>query len=457
MMVPNPNFIYYLVIFAWPIFAIWIYKKYALDQATILLFIIPYLLFPVPHPYVIPLDLPLLPPLDKKNVPVLVAFGVLVANRVKIDWLPKSGYSTIFCLSALLSPTFTLLANRDPIIFPGKIIPAMNLLEIASLYTDNLLKVYIPFVIGFTLLGTENAHHKLVKVIFVSGLVYSLLMIYEIRMSPQLHRYFYGYHPHEFVQQRRGDGFRAMVFLGHGLLTAFFCCLTLMAAFALRKSKDALMVGGRIWILMYLVLVLILSKTYSAVIYFLFYLGATLFLSRKMSLRLLASIGLMVLLYPYIRSLMPLAELTELFNDINPERASSLQFRFDNEERLLSKGWEKPWFGWGTWGRNRVYDPETGTDLSVTDGMWIINFGMFGWLGYIGIMGLLVYPLIALFKLAKRNVDISVYTMMLAFVVAIYALDQIPNASSSYLTYLISGALLGRIKQLSETAKAPMV
>ena len=59
---------------------------------------------------------------------------------------------------------------------------------------------------------------------------------------------------------------------------------------------------------------------------------------------------------------------------INPERAQSLEFRFDNEVPLTEKALEKFWFGWGGWKRNRVFDIY-GEDLSVTDSTWIITFG----------------------------------------------------------------------------------
>ncbi len=57
--------------------------------------------------------------------------------------------------------------------------------------------------------------------------------------------------------------------------------------------------------------------------------------------------------------------------NVSADRANSLRHRLNNEDMLLSRAFESPLFGWGGWGRNRVYD-ENGKDLTVTDGLWII-------------------------------------------------------------------------------------
>jgi len=51
----------------------------------------------------------------------------------------------------------------------------------------------------------------------------------------------------------------------------------------------------------------------------------------------------------------------------------------------------KPVLGWGRWGRSRVYD-ETGRDISVTDGLWVITLGESGLLGLAGLMLMFTLP-----------------------------------------------------------------
>jgi hypothetical protein len=451
----SPNFLYYLVLFCWPFFAYRLIVRWQLDRAVLLMMLIPYLFLPVPHPYQI-MKLPLLPALDKESIPILALLFALYLKKIKLDWFPSYRLSGFFCAALLLSPFFTVFTNMQPLNIGERSLPGLQFTESLSLLTSLVIKVYVPFVVGYSLLASEKSHEELIKLMFVLGLIYSVLMLYEVRMSPQLHTKFYGFFPHDWRQQIRAGGFRPVVFLGHGLLVALYGSITAIAAFALWRNKHKVTKGKGAMIFAYCCLVLVLCKTYSAVIYLLFFASLSLFLSEKMRMRALSLIALIVLTFPAIRHQLPLSDITAFFMDLNPDRASSLQYRFDHEDKLLGKANEKPWFGWGTWGRNRIYHPITGEDMSVTDGAWIIRYGVFGWLGYLAAMGLLAYPIIAFAKAMKSHPDDrspSPYTPVLCAILAIYLIDQIPNASLSHLTYLIAGAVLGGAKQLSEAKR----
>ena len=56
-------------------------------------------------------------------------------------------------------------------------------------------------------------------------------------MSPQLNYWLYGYSPSEFDQEIRWGGFRAMVFLGHGLSVAFFMMTAVISSTALWRTQ----------------------------------------------------------------------------------------------------------------------------------------------------------------------------------------------------------------------------
>ena len=453
MYIPPPNSFYYIALFViWPFVAYKLFKRYNLEKSVILIFLLPYLFLPVPHGELTPIKLPLLPPLDKEAVPVFIALWLIYLNKIKIDYLPRFRISLIFCLAFLLSPFLTVFTNMDPLVFPTRQIPGLKFTEALSIFTAVYIKVYVPFVIGYALLGSNKAHEEFVKLVFIFGLVYSVLMLYEVRMSPQLHRDVYGYFPHDWRQQLRSGGFRPVVFLGHGLLVALYGCLSAVAAFVLWRKKHELVKGKGIFIVLYFCLVLVLCKTYSAIIYFLLFVALSLLLGVKNRLRVVSTVSLLVLLYPMIRGFLPLSEITEFFAGLDPARAQSLQFRFDNEDILLDKANERPLFGWGTWGRNRVFDPVTGVDQTVVDGIWILNYGVFGWLGYLGTMGLIAYPLIVISRVvnSRNEKSFSQYTLALAIVLMIFLIDQIPNASLNHLSYLMAGALLARAKQLAE-------
>ena len=55
---------------------------------------------------------------------------------------------------------------------------------------------------------------------------------------------------------------------------------------------------------------------------------------------------------------------------VNQTRADSLLFRLVNEDMLAAKALQRPLFGWGGWGRNRVFDEE-GRDLY--DHRWVLD------------------------------------------------------------------------------------
>jgi hypothetical protein len=116
---------------------------------------------------------------------------------------------------------------------------------------------------------------------------------------------------------------------------------------------------------------------------------------------------------------------------------------------------ERIWFGWGRFGRNRVYHGWQGRDSSVTDGYWIIILGTFGLVGFLAVFGLLAFTVLRAamaLRFAQTTRD-SELLAALALIVAINMIDLLPNASISPWTWLLAGALLGRADALFATAR----
>ena len=130
---------------------------------------------------------------------------------------------------------------------------------------------------------------------------------------------------------------------------------------------------------------------------------------------------------------------------ISAERAQSLAFRFEMEELLSDRAAERPWFGWGRFGRNMVHDPESGRPVSVSDGHWIIAYGVKGMVGFAGIFLLIVWPLFGLRRRLARIEEPADRTLLcgLAVIVATSAVDLIPNGMFTTLTVFLAGALFG--------------
>src|SRR5262249_23739426 len=101
-----------------------------------------------------------------------------------------------------------------------------------------------------------------------------------------------------------------------------------------------------------------------------------------------------VLIYPLLRAadLFPTNDLIDAAELVSTDRAESLGSRFKQDQQLLGRESLRLRFGWGRWGRSRVYDKETGQDVSVTDGRWIITLGQFGLFGFVTEFGLLMLP-----------------------------------------------------------------
>ena len=229
----------------------------------------------------------------------------------------------------------------------------------------------------------------------IAGLMYSLPMIFELRVSPQLANWIYGYFPAIDGHPRfRFGGYRPVVFLDNGLSLSFFVLTCLLASIALWRAKLRIGSLPPSGVGAYLAAILILCKSGGALVYGI----AGGFLVAVTSPRIQAKIAIVLvsigLLYPILRAndIFPTKILVNMAELVNDERAQSLRFRFENEDRLLARASQRFWFGWGRYGRNRVYEEGTGRDIGTTDGAWIITLGTFGIVGFLAQFGLLSLP-----------------------------------------------------------------
>ena len=164
--------------------------------------------------------------------------------------------------------------------------------------------------------------------------------------------------------------------------------------------------------------------------------------------RVAAFVALLVATFPITRALdvFPTKGILDLSRTLaGDERTASLEFRFVNEDILLGKALERRWFGWGGYGRNRIYDPETGNDLSVVDGFWVGVVGTQGILGFATYFWLLLIPLFGATKACAsiRFPSDALLYGTLALIVALMSLDLLPNGCFNSLPFFLAGALHG--------------
>src|SRR5690606_1960632 len=118
--------------------------------------------------------------------------------------------------------------------------------------------------------------------------------------------------------------------------------------------------------------VLALSRNVGANVYALATVPMVLVSRGRTASRVALVLAHLVVADPALRfsGVFPVENMVTVASRLSPERAHSLNVRFVNEEMLMAKARERPWFGWGGFGRNRIYD-EYGKDVSITDGEWI--------------------------------------------------------------------------------------
>ncbi len=444
-----PNSLAYLAVIGWPVIAFLLFRVMPFQRALIWSILGAYMLLPPGVGF----DPPLVPALTKTSLPNLAAFLLcLFVMQKHVAVFPQSTTARILVVCFVVSPVATALTNSDPIRFAYGGIPGLSLYDSLSAVINQGLFV-LPFFLGRQFLGTPEAQRELVRALFFAGLIYSIPMLLEVRLSPQLNTWIYGFFPHDFSQQIRFGGFRPVVFMGHGLWVAFFAMTTLVAAAALWRRGEPQSRPFHLAMTGYLAAVLVLCKSVGTILYAIVLVPLVMLFSQRVQLRIAALLGVIAVAYPLLRGadLIPTDFLLRQAAGIEEERADSLRFRFENEDVLLAHANTKPLFGWGGWGRNRVYDFESGGDLTTTDGRWVIVIGTYGWLGYLVEFGLLALPLVLLWRRAGRtDIDsVTPYLGPLALILAINMVDLLPNASLIPFTWLIAGALLGYAEALA--------
>jgi hypothetical protein len=280
-----------------------------------------------------------------------------------------------------------------------------------SVVLDQLAMFGIPYIIGRVYFNDWEGFRELAIAIFIGGLIYVPLCLIEIKMSPQLHVWVYGYHQHAFDQTLRMGGWRPMVFMQHGLAVGFWMTAASIIGVWLMVTGALKQVWGvpMIVVVPILLVTTILCKA-TASIGFLFIGIAVLFAMKwtktAIPLYLLVAVAPV---YMFVRAsgtvdgTWLVEKATETLGE---DRAESLAVRINAENTLSAHALDRPWFGWARWDPNNpgkppwmVYDDETGRRLAIPDGMWIITFGVNG---FSGVFWLTTSILIAPLLLRKR-------------------------------------------------------
>lgn len=427
-----------IVLSAWPLVVALLFSRLDRVQAAIWSILGGYLLLPP----VVAIDLPMVPGLDKDAVAALPALAaVLVLGTGSQPRPPWTPWLSGLLILAVTAPFLTAFANPEPLVEGITFRPGLTAYDGFAAAVASLIDV-VPFLLGYLLLSTPAALRQWLHALVIAGLVYSLPMLLEVRLSPQLNVWIYGFFAHDFGQMIRYGGFRPMVFLSHGLWVAIFAATaTIAAAVRIRDGGWSARAGLA---LLWLTGVLILCKSAASILYGLLFVPVVLFAPLRWQLRIAGVLAALVLIYPLSRwwNLLPTEAITEFLVGIDQDRAYSLDYRFQNEAALLERASAKALTGWGGWGRHHIIDPSSGRYLTVTDGMWIVQMSIYGLLGYLWMFGLLVGPVLRhAFWSGRSAIDPAVAGLSL--ILAANLVDLIPNATLTPLTWMSAGALAG--------------
>ncbi|MEZ6233640.1 MAG: hypothetical protein R3B68_05585 [Phycisphaerales bacterium] len=308
----------------------------------------------------------------------------------------------------------------------------------------------VPWLVGRACFRSLEDLRVLAIGIILGGLVYLPLCLYEIRMSPQLHRIVYGFFPHaEFAQTRRFGGFRPNVFMNHGLMVGLWMCLAGVAAFWMWW-------GGRLKHILHVPMLLlvpiqagvaILCKSAGAVAVSaggVMALLATRWLRTRLVLAALAIFPVAFVGYRAVGGPTDFLVRAVQSMPVIAERTDSLDYRLEADAILLNHAMKRPLFGWGGHGRHRPVN-DAGEELVRTDSMWIIILGQNGLLGLATLYVSLCLPLLVVARRLPVGVLLApsgAAAVVCAILPTLFAIDSIFNAMPNPVYILAGGGAM---------------
>ena len=269
------------------------------------------------------LNLPVIPDLDKVSIPNLMAlFCALYLLKDKISFLPDGFAGKLLIVMYVLSPFGTVLTNRDPLYFGVVTIQGMRLYDSVAAVANQAI-VVLPFFLARRYLGTPDGMRAILTALIAAGLVYSVPMLIESQLSPQMNVWFYGFFQHDFFQTIRQGGYRPVVFLPHGLWVAFFALMCMLAAAIVLRSAVPEARPRALMILGYLFFIVIMCKSAGPLVYAAAVVPLILFASARVQIGVAAVLAFVVMLYPLLRSfhVVPLDDILQLADGFSADRA----------------------------------------------------------------------------------------------------------------------------------------
>jgi hypothetical protein len=437
------NILALLALALYPLFILALFLRFRPGIAVLWSLLIAELLLPPQY------QLPISPSwLDKATLPALTV-GVLAAlwapgqlRRAK----PFRGVEAIFLLG-LLAYVMAFVTNRYPMKYGPRIVAPQTTQDLVGDSMRFFLDPWIAFFLGRTFFKTSRDLRDLYRILTVSFLAFSLLILWEVRMSPTLNQTLYGYATNFFAMTIRWGGYRPVVFFKDGLPLSAYVVICVVATTAMARARMRVNSIPTKAICLYALLILVACKSTGAIGYGLLMAPLVYFLPPKTVHRFAAAIAVLFLIYPVLRysGIIAMKDVAGLFNGLSAERAESLLYRFDMEDGMITHARTAGHllWGWGNWGRNLVYSPDDGTQISVPDGRVIITITAHGIMGFYSYFIPIVYTIVRSGKYIRkiRSKGDRILLCGLALNLSIALFDLIVNSYFTPLHLLLVGAL----------------
>lgn len=426
-----------LILYSWILVVVYLFRRFPPQRALIISFLIAVLFLP--------------------------ETGIVIRNDFVIN---KTTATSIGAILATLIYYPNYLSSFRPglldipiIIWILSIIPSQltNGLSVTTPIIQNILVWLVPYLLGRIYLRNLSDLNQLAIYIFLGGLIYTPLCLFENFKTPNLHLWVYGIPARigSYLQTFRLGGYRPTVFMNHGLAVGMWMMAATLVGVWLWQMKvlpKKLWNYPTAWIIGGLVFVFIQVRSTGAYYYIL--LGLLILLAAKFARTAIPLVLIALISFSYI-SLGATGQLYQIpqvrdfmyggTTNASEEREGSLRFRLQNEELLSEHARQKFVLGWGQGaGRNRVFN-EKGEDVSVTDSIWIIEFGFRGIIGLYSFFSVLLLPALsfAIFRYPAHTWRIPkvAAAASLAVILVLYAWDSALNAFPNAVYILASGGL----------------
>ncbi len=313
-----------------------------------------------------------------------------------------------------------------------------------------------PYLLGRVYFRDLAAVRELAVGLFISALVYLPLVVFEIRMSPTLHTWVYGFHQHSIIQAKKGDYWRPTVFLPHGLAVAMFMASGAIVGFGLWRSGAVRAIRSvpMGWLVFAVAAATALSSSMGATVLMVVGLGGLWVIGRFKSRGLVLVILAFPLLYVFTRVIMGWdgRALIDLAGEVSSDRAGSLRTRINSETASIGQLQGASFlYGLGRFiGAGMAV--EEGGPVIIADAYWLIAFIRTGAVGLLSMMATLLLPCWMCLRRLPPRVWMdprAAPAVSLSVVVALWMSDNMFNAMPNPIFQVAAGAVQTAVAALT--------